>query len=693
MYTGHRIQKRTRTQSSSSTTEADLFQHRPLSNETDQNPADLENQETPDLQAQSERAARFGHNFGRVKVQDSTPGDIQFKLAIGAPGDKYEQEADSVAAQVMSMNAPTSQQPVQRQGTEPEEEEVQMKPLASTITPLVQRQEASEEQELQAKPLVQRQETAPEEEELQTKPLVQRQETAPEEEELQTKPLVQRQETAPEEEELQTKPLGQRQEAAPEEEELQTKPLVQRQEAPEEEELQAKLLVQRQEAPEEEELQAKPLVQRQEAPEEEELQAKPLVQRQEAAPEEEQLQAKPLVQRQETAPEEEQLQAKPLVQRQEAAPEEEELQAKPLVQRQEAAPEEEELQAKPLVQRQEAAPEEEQLQTKRSPDGNSHASNNLESQLGASKGSGSPLPDQVRSFMEPRFGADFSQVRVHTDSNAVQMNQALGAQAFTHGHDVYFGAGKSPAISDLTAHELTHVVQQTGAIQAAPGSGAAKKKEEAKKKKEEQEKKKLEEMKTILDASATGKEALKLMEDHKVAVKFKPGGGSYFDSSSNSMVIDSHETAANSALTFVHEMNHARYHHEGLSADVTSLSREDYVKKMVEEEAEGTVKSIEAKIELEGTKIDGSKASFPLEKEYRKAYKASIDAAKAKLPKRGLIGTMIDEARLLVAARIAGKERVIKGFMDGEVVTSNTKESYSKYYGKYWDKVNKNKTK
>jgi hypothetical protein len=625
MYTGQRIQKRTRTQSSSSATEADLFRHRPLSNETDPTPADLENQETPDLQTQSERAARFGHNFSRVKVQDSTPAVIQPKLAIGAPGDKYEQEADSVAAQVMSMNAPASQQPVQRQGTEPEEDEVQMKPLASMITPLVQRQEAAPEQE----------------------------------EQLQAKPLVQPQETAPEEEELQAKPLVQRQEAAPQEEELQAKPLVQRQEA---------------------------------APQEEELQAKPLVQRQETAPEEEELQAKPLVQRQEAAPEEEQLQTKPLVQRQEA-PEEEELQAKPLVQRQEAAPEEEQLQTKPLVQRQESAPEEEQLQTKRSPDGNSHASNNLESQLGASKGSGSPLPDQVRSFMEPRFGADFSQVRVHTDSNAVQMNQALGAQAFTHGHDVYFGAGKSPAISDLTAHELTHVVQQTGAIQAAPGSGAAKKKEDAKKKKEEQEKKKLEEMKTILDASATGKEALKLMEDHKVAVKFKPGGGSYFDSSSNSMVIDSHETAANSALTFVHEMNHARYYHEGLSADVSSLSREDYVKKMVEEEAEGTVKSIEAKIELEGTKIDVSKASFPLEKEYRKAYKASIDAAKAKLPKRGLIGTMIDEARLLVGARIAGKERVIKGFMDGEVVTSNTKEPYSKYYGKYWDKVNKKKTK
>ncbi|MBD2013025.1 DUF4157 domain-containing protein, partial [Microcoleus sp. FACHB-53] len=200
----------------------------------------------------------------------------------------------------------------------------------------------------------------------------------------------------------------------------------------------------------------------------------------------------PLVQRQEEppAPEEEpDLQAKPLVQRQEEppAPEEEpDLQAKPLVQRQEEppAPEEEpDLQAKPLVQRQEEPPAPEDdlgIQPKRSPQDSSTSSHNtsddLENQLTNSKGGGSPLPDEVRSFMEPRFGADFSQVRVHTDSQAIQMNQAVRAQAFTHGNDIYFGEGKSPAISDLTAHELTHVVQQTGGIklqrQVAPPQAA-----------------------------------------------------------------------------------------------------------------------------------------------------------------------------------------------------------------------------
>ncbi|MFP4124890.1 MAG: DUF4157 domain-containing protein [Coleofasciculus sp.] len=95
-------------------------------------------------------------------------------------------------------------------------------------------------------------------------------------------------------------------------------------------------------------------------------------------------------------------------------------------------------------------------------DGN-QASGDLESRLNASKGGGSPLSEGVRGFMEPRFGADFSGVRVHTGGEAVQMNQELGAQAFTHGNHIYFGAGKEPGNNELTAHELTHFVQQGAA--------------------------------------------------------------------------------------------------------------------------------------------------------------------------------------------------------------------------------------
>ncbi|MDZ8188958.1 MAG: DUF4157 domain-containing protein [Nostoc sp. ChiSLP02] len=113
--------------------------------------------------------------------------------------------------------------------------------------------------------------------------------------------------------------------------------------------------------------------------------------------------------------------------------------------------------------------EEDKVQTKSSPqqanDRGFEAGDNVESRLNSTKGGGSPLPNEVRSFMEPRFGTDFSQVRVHTDSEAVQMNQDLSAQAFTYKHNIYFGAGKAPAKDTLTAHELTHVVQQTGGVQ------------------------------------------------------------------------------------------------------------------------------------------------------------------------------------------------------------------------------------
>jgi Domain of unknown function (DUF4157) len=233
-----------------------------------------------DVQAKRERDRQFDQAMMNLAIQP--------KVAIGQPNDQYEQEADQVADQVMSM--PDGVNSVQRQAEQPEEEELHMKPIASTITPLVQR------------------------------------------------------ETQPEEEE-----------------EIQTKSLVQREEIPEDEEP----------------IQAKPRVQREEVP----------------------------------------------------------------------------------------AEEEEPIQTKAAA-GNTHltAGHQFESALGASKSGGSPLPEPVRSFMEPRFGADFSGVRVHTGEESVQMSRAIGAQAFTHGSDVYYGEGKAPGNDALTAHELTHVVQQTGGL-------------------------------------------------------------------------------------------------------------------------------------------------------------------------------------------------------------------------------------
>ena len=88
----------------------------------------------------------------------------------------------------------------------------------------------------------------------------------------------------------------------------------------------------------------------------------------------------------------------------------------------------------------------------------------FEQSLSSSKGSGSALPTGTQQFMESRFNADFSGVRIHTGSYAESMSSTINAQAFAHGNDIYFNSGKySPnteAGGTLLAHELTHTVQQ-----------------------------------------------------------------------------------------------------------------------------------------------------------------------------------------------------------------------------------------
>jgi hypothetical protein len=93
-----------------------------------------------------------------------------------------------------------------------------------------------------------------------------------------------------------------------------------------------------------------------------------------------------------------------------------------------------------------------------------------------SRGKGDQLPGATLAEMGSSFGTDFSNVNIHTGADAIAMNKELGAQAFTHGNDIYFNSGKfNPGSSTgkhLLAHELTHVVQQEGSIQRKePASG------------------------------------------------------------------------------------------------------------------------------------------------------------------------------------------------------------------------------
>jgi hypothetical protein len=86
----------------------------------------------------------------------------------------------------------------------------------------------------------------------------------------------------------------------------------------------------------------------------------------------------------------------------------------------------------------------------------------------ALRGEGQPLEEVVRAKLEPRFGYDFEGVRVHASARAADAARAERAIAFTIGNDIVFAAGqyrpRTAAGMSLIAHELVHVVQQSGTL-------------------------------------------------------------------------------------------------------------------------------------------------------------------------------------------------------------------------------------
>lgn len=300
-----------------------------------------------------------GHNFTHIPVLSSASINVQPKLTVGEPNDKYEQEADQVAEQVMRMPEPILQGRPDDNDDEEKQGKIQTKPLSEQITPLIQRQTSVEEEDSEP---------------------------------VQPKPLIQRQ--------------------------------VQAEDDDEEETAQTKLVVQRQtedEGEDEEPIQTKPLIQGQDQQEEED--------------EEETAQTKFVAQRQAEGEEDD----------------EEPVQTKSSIQRQEQQEEED---------------EEKTVRTKSVGAKTPKLDRNSENYINSIPGRGQPLPDGERNFFEPRFGHNFGRVRIHADGQSASAARQIKSQAFTVGHNIFFGANRyqpgSATGRQLLAHELTHTIQQTG---------------------------------------------------------------------------------------------------------------------------------------------------------------------------------------------------------------------------------------
>jgi hypothetical protein len=124
------------------------------------------------------------------------------------------------------------------------------------------------------------------------------------------------------------------------------------------------------------------------------------------------------------------------------------------------------------VQRKCQACEEEEKHVHRKENGGSALQDNsgLDSFVSSLGNSGQRMPAAIRRFFEPKFGHDFSDVKIHTDAVAAKSAQSINALAYTTGNNIVFNSGQySPETGSgkkLMAHELTHVVQQGGAVQA-----------------------------------------------------------------------------------------------------------------------------------------------------------------------------------------------------------------------------------
>ena len=108
-------------------------------------------------------------------------------------------------------------------------------------------------------------------------------------------------------------------------------------------------------------------------------------------------------------------------------------------------------------------------QVARKAEGQPRIGTGISAGIAAGAGSGAPLPPNVRRFMEPRFRADFSNVRIHTGERAATLSRQLNAQAFTVGNQIFFAKDRfrpeTEEGRELIAHELTHTIQQQAVVQ------------------------------------------------------------------------------------------------------------------------------------------------------------------------------------------------------------------------------------
>lgn len=180
----------------------------------------------------------------------------------------------------------------------------------------------------------------------------------------------------------------------------------------------------------------------------------------------------------------------------------------------------------------------------------------------------------------------------------------------------------------------------------------------------------------LLNATPEGRAALQYLQSKGVTIRLLGGGGSYYSPDTGQITVDPAYTATGMAQTIIHEANHARYHKDGIGANIMTDTRADYVRRMLAEETVGTVAAIELKRRLEAQGYHTWPT--PGEEQYDAAYRKAVADLRAANP-------AATPDQLDAAGRAAGAAAVRRCFDDGTFTASTNGQTYPDLYGGYWD--------
>ena len=297
---------------------------------------------------------------------------------------------------------------------------------------------------------------------------------------------------------------------------------------------------------------------------------------------------------------------------------------------------------------------------------------------------GRSLDPDVLRHMESRLGFDFSGVRVHDDAAAAASARAVGARAFTTGADIAFSESLDSSSSEgrhLLAHELAHVVQQSGRtgssllIQRQP-------KPQAQAQQSPQAGPQLPKpIVDLLQQTSEGQWALNVLRTYNVTLVLKnQGRPAVYEANSNTCTMNIGLPAGVAAAYFVHEMFHAEEEKTGKSDDAKKMDKRKFVGTMVTQEIVGTVKGYQAFMELEAKgQIPKDAPRPPRFDSFKRSYQAGRDDAQKANPKAS-------EAELHRAG-ISNAEAAIRWYVNEGGLGPAEGVTYAQSYASEWDRA------